>query len=537
METVIPFFLTISSSVIFIFLLLFSFTYPSSSFLLSDKLCSSGSFYYRPSNFEICCPQIAIRISAAHFQPSRSHLRTLKRFRRFLSNDHCVDTDIEHYTLVEQSNNVQDNIPQTDNVKDDVRKSAELGIYSTDDQPSCPKDQRRPADINDSTGFSVIERYTSSLQQAVLKLSCNAFHGRVLVTRHRHRSDCLVSTIAQPLFGWLRSRKEQQHFSSFQSPRDVAERLQSLMNDDNVKVVGNGLLEIQLSQPLQESLNDQKGSLEDKHTKKNSSRPVAKKLRSDERDQQKRLVLHLQPSCFMKDEFELYSLYQSVVHGDTEDEITKDGYERFLCKSSLLPTYTPSKSNERIFQVAINGNTVEFQGNLLLPGYGSFHLRYEIIDSTGKTELMAVSILDILPTGLSSVYFTYNPSFSSLSPGTLSAFIELALMPRIQIPCISSSASLDVQAASDEFKYYYLGFYVHSCRKMRYKGQFNPSELLCPETLRWTLMDDRVRNVLDRERCARLALDGDVDGFNWCVRKITFQLQITIMFFSKLMKY
>lgn len=30
-----------------------------------------------------------------------------------------------------------------------------------------------------------------------------------------------------------------------------------------------------------------------------------------------------------------------------------------------------------------------------------------------------------------------------------------------------------------------MGFYIHSCPKMRYKGDFHPSELLCPTTLRW----------------------------------------------------
>ncbi len=30
-----------------------------------------------------------------------------------------------------------------------------------------------------------------------------------------------------------------------------------------------------------------------------------------------------------------------------------------------------------------------------------------------------------------------------------------------------------------------MGFYIHSCQKMRYKGDYQPSELLCPTTLAW----------------------------------------------------
>ena len=33
--------------------------------------------------------------------------------------------------------------------------------------------------------------------------------------------------------------------------------------------------------------------------------------------------------------------------------------------------------------------------------------------------------------------------------------------------------------------WYYLGFYIHSCPKMSYKGQYKPSFLLCPESYRF----------------------------------------------------
>uniref|UniRef100_A0A4W5NCZ4 N-end rule aminoacyl transferase C-terminal domain-containing protein n=1 Tax=Hucho hucho TaxID=62062 RepID=A0A4W5NCZ4_9TELE len=39
-----------------------------------------------------------------------------------------------------------------------------------------------------------------------------------------------------------------------------------------------------------------------------------------------------------------------------------------------------------------------------------------------------------------------------------------------------------LQKQSPKLCYYYLGFYIHSCPKMRYKGQYQPSDLLYPET-------------------------------------------------------
>lgn len=37
---------------------------------------------------------------------------------------------------------------------------------------------------------------------------------------------------------------------------------------------------------------------------------------------------------------------------------------------------------------------------------------------------------------------------------------------------------------------YYMGFYIHSCPKMRYKGKLYPSYLLCPEVYTWHLLNE-----------------------------------------------
>lgn len=55
-------------------------------------------------------------------------------------------------------------------------------------------------------------------------------------------------------------------------------------------------------------------------------------------------------------------------------------------------------------------------------------------------------------------------------------------------------------------KYYYMGFYIHSCPKMSYKGSYTPSFLLCPERLTWVPLE-LCRPVLDAhaQKYARLS--------------------------------
>ena len=90
---------------------------------------------------------------------------------------------------------------------------------------------------------------------------------------------------------------------------------------------------------------------------------------------------------------------------------------------------------------------------------------------------MAVGVIDILPACVSSVYFYYDPEFSFLSLGVYSALSEINLANKLR-------------ESSSELKYYYLGFYIHSCPKMRYKAQYRPSELLDPVSYKWVPLEE-----------------------------------------------
>lgn len=75
------------------------------------------------------------------------------------------------------------------------------------------------------------------------------------------------------------------------------------------------------------------------------------------------------------------------------------------------------------------------------------------------------------------MYFFYDPDFGFLSLGTYGSLKEIAF-------------TRELQKKVPNLKYYYMGFYIHSCPKMKYKGKLNPSYLLCPETYSWHLLDE-----------------------------------------------
>ncbi|XP_043867179.1 arginyl-tRNA--protein transferase 1 isoform X5 [Drosophila mojavensis] len=129
-------------------------------------------------------------------------------------------------------------------------------------------------------------------------------------------------------------------------------------------------------------------------------------------------------------------------------------------------------------------------------GYGSFHQQYWL-----DTKLIAVGVIDILPGSVSSVYFFYDPDYSFLSLGTYGSLREIDLVQTLaeRVPAL---------------KYYYMGFYIHSCPKMRYKGKLSASYLLCPETYDWFPLTDEIRNKLDAKKYHRLNPDATAKDVN-----------------------
>lgn len=92
---------------------------------------------------------------------------------------------------------------------------------------------------------------------------------------------------------------------------------------------------------------------------------------------------------------------------------------------------------------------------------------------------------------MSSVYFYYNPEYSFLSLGTYASLREIALVRELSKQCPG-------------LKNYYLGFYIPTCPKMRYKANVKPSYLLCPEVFTWHLLDENLNNEIDAVRYRRI---------------------------------
>jgi arginyl-tRNA---protein transferase len=166
------------------------------------------------------------------------------------------------------------------------------------------------------------------------------------------------------------------------------------------------------------------------------------------------LVITLEPDDFTQEKYSLFENYQRIVHHEPPHRITESGFRSFLCESPL------KRQKQDDFGT----------GRLL----GSYHQCYRL---DGK--LVAIGVLDLLPHAVSAVYFMYHESIHTWSPGKISALRETAL------------------ALEQGYVWYMMGFYIHSCKKMKYKVDFHPQYVLDPESYNWDLFDDDLKRRLD----------------------------------------
>lgn len=191
----------------------------------------------------------------------------------------------------------------------------------------------------------------------------------------------------------------------------------------------------------------------------------------------RRLVTTLIPAQASKEKYALFKRYQIGIHKEGEDDVSLSSFKRFLCDSPVRRE-APERQSENL-----DGN-----GEPLT--YGLYHMEWRLIPNDGdqsesQGQLVAVGVLDLLPACVSSVYLFYDPKWASLQLGKLSALREVLLAQELK-----RAGLLQAPEA-----WYYMGYYIWNCPKMRYKGEYGPSELLDAADGSWWPLDVAERNL------------------------------------------
>ncbi|KAI3419464.1 Arginyl-tRNA--protein transferase [Psidium guajava] len=442
----------------------------------------SGSFLYKPDMSSTCCPSYTIRLKAADFSPSKEQNRVCRRMERFL--DGTLNTEAK-YELPEDLS--------TSKVACDCECHGRSSLAKVEPSVGKEEDKNEPdqfmhylSDAIDKAVHACIESETFPANLQLPKASVKGVSPTKKKKLVKGLENLLcTSNIAFQLAAALkraRTEKRDEKQSEFSGnlakdqlpsellPQTIGEKLaQSLSQMGET----SGLLiqacdgHLNFYSMAEHTSVDKAG--QEKSLSKESSTRSGNKRRCLVRccnccsGQRRKLEILLKRSAFEPEEFELYRRYQLKVHNDKPGHVTESAYRRFLVDTPLV--FVPPTGD----------------GSVPPCGFGSFHQTY-VIDG----RLVAVGVVDILPKCLSSKYLFWDPDFAFLSLGKYSALREISWVKENQVHCPS-------------LQYYYLGYYIHSCSKMRYKAAYHPSELLCPLRYQWVPFNV-AKPLLDRSK-------------------------------------
>ncbi|KAL3334312.1 hypothetical protein AABB24_030841 [Solanum stoloniferum] len=428
----------------------------------------SGCFLYKPEMEKTCCPSYTIRLKANDFVPSKEQRRVLNRMQRFLdgtldkssddlmdatdtSGDSQITTSSQSRSLaatksltgnLEEKYKTEPLIPHMESQIDNaVHVCIESGDLSSDFQfPKASVKKVAPAKRKLSTEGSEDLLFTSSISF------------QIAATLRRQRKGVEHEKSSQLGAG--------ERGQAADTPKVIAATLATHLNSlaESLGLLVracNGHINFYSSERRVDKDAIVSGHNESKQSSSGSCSKESFSSTAHENHEPKKRTfeVRLKRSSFDPEEYSLYRRYQIRVHNDSPDEVAESSYRRFLVDTPLI--FVPPS------------------GDLTVPpcGFGSFHQQY-LIDG----QLVAVGVIDILPKCLSSKYLFWDPDLAVLSLGKYSALQEIRWVTQNQVHCPS-------------LQYYYLGYYIHSCNKMRYKAAYRPSELLCPLHYQWVPFD------------------------------------------------
>ncbi|PWN54471.1 hypothetical protein IE53DRAFT_308273 [Violaceomyces palustris] len=177
----------------------------------------------------------------------------------------------------------------------------------------------------------------------------------------------------------------------------------------------------------------------------------------------RRLETTLVPASSSEEKYKLYRKYQAKVHGETEDKTSgRKSWERFLVDTPMrLTSPITREALSETQAMRAEENPADLNSQSSIP-WGTYHHEYRL-----DGQMFAVGVLDILPKCISSVYLFYDPDYDHLQVGKVAALREIALAKQLRS-----------KRGMETLQYYYLGFYIETCQKMKYKAEYKPSQVL-----------------------------------------------------------
>ena len=180
-----------------------------------------------------------------------------------------------------------------------------------------------------------------------------------------------------------------------------------------------------------------------------------------------------------EERFLLYNKYQRAVHNENSTIFT------YNCNWGL----SILEKNKKI-PIPIDLSQKTKHPELYPKYYGTYNLIHRI---DGK--IIAVTVIDLLPNSMESVYCYYDPDYAFLDLGVFTVIREIEYMKSFQ------------NLIDKNLTYYSMGEMCQSCQKLKYKGNYEPTEIMDHYTGNYVLLTDEIKKLIADNKCHHLVKD------------------------------
>ena len=454
--------------------------------MMKDGWRRCGDYVYIPNLEKSCCKLYTCLLNVGEFKINKDQIKVMKRFRKYLSGEY-------EQNLEKIKNEKNKEIKKEEIIKDEIYEKIEKIMNEY---------------IKEEKYIDIINKYIKIDKKYLLE-KMNQLHVKKNTNKKMnfHYSIDFIFVIRKIVESIV--QKEKIEFNDYDNLQlDLFNNFKQFYNSENeilelfsktghINIIDKSKKEkekeIEKTKIIPENNKNEIKIKEKKEKKKKQEKPkeVKEKYTFDYFNEivnepeiylplKHIYTLELTDKIQMNDEkFKVYKKYQMNIHKDEEDEISHERYNRSWGKTNLidniginLPKDLASKTKHP---------------EIYPKKYGCYNFIHRI---DGK--IVAVGIVDILPTCLSSVYLYYDTDYQFLDLGVLTSILEIEYTKSFH------------DLIDNNFNNYLLGFYAENIQKLRYKGFYFPTQILDRYTMNYVYLNE-VQNILKEGKHVQLS--------------------------------
>ena len=471
--------------------------------MVSKGWTRCGEAFYMTSYEKTCCKLYQPRLNINNFKLSNEQKRILKRFRKYLSGE---------YELNKLKN--KEEIPQKtfieDNYKDNIYKNINEFINSNIFLEILKKYSKNENEIN---------IYLNKIKDTKIRRITNKKYN------FDYSSDLIY--IIKKIYFSLIDNNNKNNINQINDKESQEKYLNNLIKDIYVNLIQNyksneetilfdeqtGHINFKIKNQEEynkflDKINKNEKRRDNKIQKEETNGinkindvknyNINKKL-DKELVKKEKYVLNYFQEIFTEPEIFLplkhtYSieLSKNIILTETEERfLLYKKYEQTIHKQKEIPLYDHNQfwGNsilEKNKKIPLPSNLKEKTAHpeLYPEFYGTYNLIHRI-----DNKIVAVTVVDILPHMLISDYCYYDPDYSFLDLGVITAIREIEYMK-------SFNSLID-----NTFIYYSMGEICQSCKKLKYKGNYFPTEIRDHYTGQYIYLTEEIKKLIEDNKC------------------------------------